>query len=132
MPGNATHIFRASLTAKIWREIEIDSRNSLYDLAAAIMRAFGFDFDHAFGFYSKLTTDYSASPVKYELFVDMGEADSDARSVKRTKAVDAFPKRGAKMLFLFDYGDEWHFKVELVRLGQKAPKSRYPTIVATL
>ena len=33
--------------------------------------------------------------VKYELFADMGE--SEARSVKRTRIVEAFPTVGAKM-----------------------------------
>jgi hypothetical protein len=132
MPGNTTHILRASLKAKLWREIEIDSRESLYDLAESITRAFGFDFDHAFGFYSKLTGNYFASPVKYELFVDMGESGGDARSVKRTTVAEAFPKLGRKMLFLFDYGDEWLFRIELVGLGKQAPKSRYPRVVASL
>ena len=62
---------------------EILSAKNLYDLAGEIVRVFGFDFDHAFGFYSKLTGDVFGSPVKYELFADMGE--SEARSVKRIR-----------------------------------------------
>ena len=57
------------------------SAKTLYDLASAIVQLFEFDFDHAFGFYSKLTGRIFDSPVKYELFADMGE--SNARSVKR-------------------------------------------------
>jgi hypothetical protein len=33
------------------------------------------------------------------------------------------------MLFLFDYGDEWHFRVRLRELGTKAAKARYPRVV---
>ena len=132
MPDNTTHILRVSLKAKVYRDIEIDSRKSLHDFAESIVIAFGFDFDHAFGFYSKVGADYFKSPVKYELFVDMGEDGSDARSVKRSKVTEAFPRIGAKMLFLFDYGDDWMFKVELIGLGQKAPKTRYPRVVATV
>jgi hypothetical protein len=65
-------------------------------------RSFEFDFDHAFGFYSKLKGNIYDSPVRYELFVDMGEADSSARSVKRTRVLDAFPRVGSKLRFLFD------------------------------
>jgi hypothetical protein len=36
------------------------------------------------------------------------------------------------MLFLFDYGDEWRFKVELLRLGEKVPKARYPKVLASV
>ncbi len=130
MERGSTHVFRVSLKPKLYRDIEIDSGASLHDLAEAIVRAF--DFDHAFGFYSKLTGRYAQSPIRYELFADMEAASSDARSVKRTKVAQAFPAVGTKMLFLFDYGDEWHFKVELTGLGERLPKSQYPRILASI
>jgi hypothetical protein len=34
------------------------------------------------------------------------------------------------MVFLFDYGDEWLFRVELTALGRKAGKTRYPRVLA--
>jgi hypothetical protein len=35
------------------------------------------------------------------------------------------------MLFLFDYGDEWHFRVRLKSFGERtSAKVRYPRIVA--
>jgi hypothetical protein len=65
----------------------------------------------------------------YELFADMGEADPGVLSVKRTKVTQAFPALGHTMLFLFDYGDEWHFRVTLKETGEKAAKVRYPRVV---
>ena len=132
MADPSTHIFRVSLRPRLYREIEIDSGRSLHDLAEAIVRAFGFDLDHAFGFYGKLTGNYTASPVRYELFADVEGGSSDAGSVKRTKVARAFPAVGTTMLFLFDYGDEWRFKVELVGLGTKIPKERYPKVLASV
>jgi hypothetical protein len=130
MAGATTHILRASLRPKLYRDIEIDSGKSLYDLAEGIVRAFDFDLDHAFGFYSKLTEYCLDSPIKYELFADLEGGESDAGSVKRTKVAQAFPDVGSKMLFLFDYGDEWRFKVEVIGLGEKVPKARYPKVLA--
>ncbi len=127
-----THIFRISLRPKLFRDIEIDSRKSLHELASGIVDALDFDFDHAFGFYSKLTGPYHQSPEKYELFADLEDGASDAGSVQDTTVVQAFPAVGKKMLFLFDYGDEWRFKVELTALGQKAPRARYPKILASV
>ena len=124
-----THLMRASLAAKLYREFEISSTDKLDDLAEAIVGAFGFDFDHAFGFYSKLTGHIYDSPLKYELFADMGDPESDARSVKKTKIVEAFPEPGAKMTFLFDYGDDWQFKVEMIGEGQKNPNVKYPRLL---
>ena len=34
------------------------------------------------------------------------------------------------MAFLFDYGDEWLFRVEVTALGRKEPKARYLRVLA--
>ena len=52
--------------------------------------------------------------------------------MKRTKVAQAFPKIGSKMLFLFDYGDEWKFPVEVIGFGEKMPKTRYPKVLAVV
>ena len=128
MSRTSTHIFRVRLRPRVYREIEIPSEKSLYDLAAAIVQAFDFDFDHAFGFFSKPGYHVFDSPVRYELFADL-EGGSEAGSVKRTKVAQAFPAVGAKMQFLFDYGDDWRFQVEVIGLGQRVPKARYPKLL---
>ena len=95
MPSTSTHIFRVRLWPKVYRDIEIESSKSLYDLAAAIVQAFDFDLDHAFGFFSKLDNYIFDSPVRYELFADL-DGDSESRSVKRTKVAQAFPDLGRR------------------------------------
>ena len=50
-------------------------------------------------------------------------------SVKRTKVAQAFPAVGAEMQFLFDYGDDWRFQVEVIGLGEKVLKTRYPKLL---
>ena len=129
MAESETLVFRASLRPKIYRDIEIAGTGSLYTLAQAIVRFFDFDFDHAFGFYSKLKGNIYNSPVRYELFVDIGEGEGDARSVKRTRIIKAFPSVGTKMRFLFDYGDEWEFLVELVKRKPNEPKAKLPRLL---
>src|SRR4051812_23325068 len=74
MPSTSTHIFRVQLWPKVYRDIEIESNKSLYDLAVAIVQAFDFDLDHAFGFFSKLDDYIFDSPVRYELFADLDRA----------------------------------------------------------
>jgi hypothetical protein len=133
MARTETRVFRASLDGarEIYRDIEVEGTKSLYRLAEAIVGAFGFDFDHAFGFYAgtNARTMMRTNP-RYELFADMGE-DSDARSVKKTKVTEAFPEVGRTMTFLFDYGDDWRFRVKLIGSGQKAAKVRYPRVLAS-
>jgi Plasmid pRiA4b ORF-3-like protein len=134
MADPTTHILRATLAEDkgVYRDIEIPSARSLYDLAEAIISAFDFDFDHAFGFYSGLTerTMMETQPM-YELFADIGE-ETEARSVEKTEIGEAFVKPGHKMVFLFDYGDEWLFYVELLGTGKKVARSRYPKILGSV
>ncbi len=105
-------VLRISLDDEIWRDIEIAADASLYKLAELINQVFGFDFDHAFGFYDNLKNPYKSKTV-YELFKDMGEPSVvHARSVKKSNVQDAFEKDKQALLFLFDYGDGWAFKVQ--------------------
>lgn len=86
----ATYQFKASLNCsetECWRKIDITPEKTLEKLAQGIISAFGFDFDHAFGFYDCLDADYSSSEKKYELFAYMDDdfdPDNNAESVRRT------------------------------------------------
>jgi hypothetical protein len=134
MAGTETFIFRVALqgSAAIYRDIELDPAKSLCVLAEAIVSSFNFDFDHAFGFYTGLTpAKMHKTFPKYELFADMGDAAPGVLGVKKTGISQAFPEVGHTMLFLFDYGDDWLFRVTLRALGKKVAKVRLPRIVAT-
>jgi len=117
------------------REIEMPADRPLEGLARAIVRAFGFDFDHAFGFYSGRSprTLMSAAP-RWESFADMpaapGAGGPRAGSVRRTSVAEAFPSAGSRLTFLFDYGDEWLFAVEALDFGEAVPRRRYPRVCA--
>ena len=108
---------------KIIRRIQIPGSKSLYNFAKVITQAFGFLFDHCFGFYDDLK-DIRNCKKAFEFFVDTGEApqSESVQGVKKTKISQAFMNAGETMLFLFDYGDEWRFQVELKEI-RKADKS---------
>lgn len=128
MTEPATLILRASLGARLYRDIEVSSSSTLADLAEAIVAAFDFDMDHAYGFYSKLTGKLFDSPRRFELFADM--EGSGSRSVKHTRVITAFQNDGSAMTFLYDYGDEWRFRIEVVETGQAQPAADYPRIIS--
>lgn len=132
-----THIFKTHLfrDKKISRDVEIAESASLYKLAEAIIGAYNFDFDHAFGFFSAIGERYYDSERKYELFADMKSRDIEptgAKSVKKTKIGKVWKNIGDKMLFLFDYGDEWLFVVELAAFGVAEPKTKYPRVAQSI
>jgi hypothetical protein len=116
---------RVSLEPEIFRDIEISSEASLYKLAQVINEVFGFDFDHMFGFYDNLKDPYKSNTV-FELFADMGEPSVEgARGVKKSKIAEAFDKDGKTLVFLFDYGDEWIFKVKRAGAAESAAAKTY-------
>lgn len=130
-----TYIFKTNLlhNPKIAREIETPENANLYKLAEAIVGAYNFDFDHCFGFFSKIAEyGYSDSEKKYELFADLeneGIEPTGAGSVKKTKIKEVWEQKGDKMMFLFDYGDVWQFVVKLIDFSQKKPNIKYPHVL---
>jgi hypothetical protein len=131
MSEAGTHILRISLQGEssVYREIEIESRKTLSDLAKAIVHAFGFKLGNSFGFYPKLTgPDVMRSPPNFVSSADES-VESDAKSVGKTRVVDAFSNVGHTMLLMLDYADNWRFVVEVIGLGQKAAKTRYPKVL---
>jgi hypothetical protein len=119
---------------KIQREIEVLEDFSLYELAAAIVDAYDFDFDHAFGFFRKITEGWDSKDTeKYELFADMedqGIEPVDAGSVKNTKVKQVWNNPKDQMLFLFDYGDEWRWIITLKSFGEKKAGVKYPRVLS--
>jgi len=62
------------------------------------------------------------------LFADIGES-SNFPGVKKTRLSKVFNELKTKMLFLFDYGDEWYFIVQLVKITDFDKDIKYPYIV---
>ncbi|MCR4430993.1 MAG: plasmid pRiA4b ORF-3 family protein [Tepidanaerobacteraceae bacterium] len=110
-----------------YRVIAIPEKMSLYDLAEIIIESFGFDFDHAFGFYSNIKR-WPRSDEGYELFTDIGEGEQFP-GVKKVKVGKVFNQAKKKMLFLFDYGDEWHFITQLMRTEEPKENEKYPAVL---
>jgi hypothetical protein len=133
-----TCIFEVQLLGhrNISRTIELPESFSLYRLAEAVIGAFGFDFDHAFGFFgSDEGTGHSlGAKRKYDLFTDMIEEGEDieptgAGSVKKTMVSEVWREPGDRMVMLFDYGDDWRFTVMLKARGIADKTRKYPVIL---
>ena len=106
--------YMGNVRGRPYRVLAVPEDFTLYKFADAILTSFEFDLDHAFGFYDNLTC-WSHSTEGYELFSDDDrDPMSEFPGVKKTKVKDVFTTIKKKMLFLFDYSDEWHFRVELI------------------
>jgi len=118
----------------IWREIALAANQTLGDLGHAIPVAFGFDDPHLWSFFLSGKAWDTASEYAYYPDDDFfsGKRSHDA---KRTYLRNLpFPgKTGKKeFLFLFDFGDEWHFGVKLLRESSTLePGARYTRVIAS-
>ncbi len=117
----------------VWREIEVAANQTLADLGEAIPLAFGFTDPHLWSFFlSGKAWDRSTQYALESAPGLLGEPG--ARAARRVLIGDVpFPGvRGTKeFLFLFDYGDEWHFRVKLLRTSATLePDVAYPRVVA--
>ncbi len=94
-------------------DLQLPAEHTLEALAYAIIEAVGFDMDHCFGFYDNLKNT-CRSEEEYTLFADIGEEAKVGDTGVRSTRLDAVFKPHKKMMFLFDYGDEWLFPVTCI------------------
>jgi len=105
----------------IWRTIEIAENQSLDDLHYAIQHAVDFDADHLYSFFM------SGQPWDDE--TEYASPHAQGRSAARVRIGDLNLRMKQRFLYLFDYGDEHHFEVQLVGVNPEAPKGKYPRVV---
>ncbi|MCK5584079.1 MAG: hypothetical protein KAI33_09815, partial [Elusimicrobiales bacterium] len=55
-----------------------------------------------------------------------------AMSVKKTKIETAFKEVGKKMMFMFDYGDDWRFLIELKEMRDKQLGEYLPRLLKSV
>jgi hypothetical protein len=113
-------VFKVSL-GKVWRTIAISSEDTLHDLHLAIQDAFRFDEDHLYAFYmdGRRFSDYSFEHP----YSDDGPWADDAVIGKIDLVVNQ------QFLYLFDFGDEWHFSVRLMEIRTDEPLLPEPKIL---
>lgn len=116
--------------ARIVRKIRIAGTKSLYHFAKIITKSFGFFFDHCFAFQERQEKGVFKGRV-FELFVDIGEEPTspESRGVQKVRIEEAFRNPGERMIFLFDYGDGWHFFVELKEVNRAESWNLKPVVL---
>lgn len=102
----------------------------LYELAEFIIGTIGFHFDHAFEFCDNLKNPYR-SKERYTLFADMGENPDHADPGVKQTLVSAVFRPRRKMIFHFDYGDDWYFLITCKGVRESKGKRRFKKVLAT-
>lgn len=105
--NKGTYILKVSLDKNLWRMLKLSHNNTFHELHLLIQRAYNFDNDHMYGFYTGVNYRngkefYSANPL--------GESDE----YEELTIEDAEIYKGQQFVYLFDFGDEWEFKVQVM------------------
>lgn len=120
---DGTYIFRVSLGRSVWRRIAIPAKSDFDALSDAILGAFEFDHDHLYKFTYKsrfgVSVDINHPYVEEPPFTDEVQVGGIGLEA------------GAKMTYLYDFGDNWEFEVLLERIELADPKMRRPVILET-
>lgn len=117
---DGTYIFKVSL-GRAWRRISIRGETYLDDLADVILHSFNFDRDHLYRFTYK-------NRFGVEAQVNHPYIKEDS-STNETRIGDLPIQTGEQMIFLFDFGDNWEFDVEMERIDKVDPKMKNPRIL---
>jgi hypothetical protein len=121
IPVEGVYLFRVSLSGGVWRKIELSSGHTLLDFHYAIQNAYGFDSDHLYSFFM------DGIPWSDEKFTSPYE--DEGPHVDEVSIGELGLVKGQTFLYLFDYGDEWRFRVALEEIQQNKPHPKRPRIV---
>jgi len=116
----------------ISRIIEIEDKQTLYDLHLNIQDLFDWDNDHMFSFYlgKKLfdrDNEYSANPLGEHIVSSYGKP---SKSAAETELRDLDLAIDFSFWYLFDYGDELVHKVTVEKIRELKPEeSGFPKLI---
>lgn len=115
------YTFKVSLTKDLWRRIEMSAKHTLLDLHYVIQNAYNFDDDHLYSFFM------DGKAWSHEKFTSPN--DDEGPYVDEVLIGELGLSVGQGILYLFDYGDEWKFWVELEGIRSEGAKPRRPKVI---
>lgn len=118
---DGTYVFKVSLRGGLWRRIEISAHDTLLNLHRSIQEAFEFDNDHLYAFFM------DGKRWSREMFTS--PSDEEGPHVDQVRIGELGLYVGQKILYLFDFGDEWRFQVRLEDIRMESPRPSKPKIV---
>jgi Plasmid pRiA4b ORF-3-like protein len=112
------YYLKASLDKKTYRTILIGGNDTFDDLHDAIQDAFDFDDDHLYAFFMD-GKPWSRTGESY-----WSPMNDDGLMADEVKIGSAGLFEGKKFLYLFDFGDEWQFNIQVlsIKTDEKEPK----------
>ena len=111
------HRIKVTLThtrPPIWRRLEVSSTTTLADLHHILQTAFGWSASHLWVF--------EAADGEYGL----PDPEMGFRDAGRVTLADVAPQIGSKLLYLYDFGDDWRHSIVVESIEPAAVGPKYP------
>ena len=119
--ADGVYCFNVALKKNLWRRIETAGEHTLKDLHHAIRGAYGFDDDHLYAFFM------DGEPWSDGKFTSPN--DEEGPYVDEVRIGELGLSEGQRMLYLFDYGDEWRFQVAVEAIRKSGARPHEPKVV---
>ncbi len=110
----------------IFRDVEIESGNTLEDLHNTITQSFGFMGNEMASFY---TCDENWNQQEEIALFDMEEFGAPSRLMNETFLEDILTEESPKLIYVYDYFSLWTFFVELADIVKKEDGRAYPNVL---
>ena len=123
--------FRAILDAEedIFRDIAIESDNSLEDLHNALINAFGFDGTEVGAFYT-CVNDWSWHEEDGIPLFDTGDIPGEIKTMAEYRLDDLVHEQNTKLVYVYDLFSMWTFFLELAAIEEdKQIGETYPALL---
>ena len=104
-----TYYFKASIMdapVPIWREFKISGEGNLIYLHNTLQRLFNWEDDHLFGF--------TIVKAKRKTGEEIEEEDFETTMIQ-----DAVPDKDYKLIYLYDFGDNWKHELKLLKITEE-------------
>lgn len=137
--GGRTAIFQvyylgqmgAGFSREVTRKIEMRDTQTLDDLHYAIIfGSFGWEEGHMYSFYFDNVPYSKARSMECCCYTEPDPSTGERPNPTSTKLSELNLKQGQKFLFVFDFGDDHQFGIEVVGFGRSRSKGKYPLIIA--
>lgn len=113
-------VMNQKLMHETFRVLSVPNHFTLSNLANLILDSFNFELDHMYGFYDNLN-NWAQSDEFYVMEEEENPGNCNG-FVNQVTVSEVFNKPEKKMLFVFDFGDEWKFTVEYLK--QENPEGK--------
>lgn len=117
--------FRVILDAEedIFRDIAIQSSDTLEDLHNAIFNSFGFDGMEVASFY---TCDDTWNQEEEIPMFDSGDVPGEQKTMSDYALEDILDNKNTKIIYVYDFINMWTFLVELASIEEVTAGATYP------